>query len=119
MKPYSTQPALDHIASGNNVNVALNFPALGGGLDPLDGRSYILGGVAWSYNGAPVAGRLTIENGAGDIVFDIDIIAAGPNSILFEPKVRGSLNTALIITLFAGGAGVIGKLNAIGLHTQG
>jgi len=120
MKPFSTQPLPEHIGSAVNANVVLNLPALGGGIQPLDGRAYVLGGVAWSYSGgAPIGGRLTIENGAGDIVFDIDITAEGPDSIMFSPYLRGSLNTAFIITLFAAGGGVKGKVNAIGLHTQG
>jgi len=120
MRPDSTMPTVTDVSSAANANAVLNYPALGGGLDPLAGVAYVLGGLAWSYSGgAPAGGRLTVENGAGNIVFDIDITAEGPNFILFRPKLRGSKNIALIITLFAGGAGVTGKLNAIGLHTQG
>jgi hypothetical protein len=87
--------------------------------DHEGGIKHIITGLAWSYDIAPNGGRLTVEDGGGTIVFDIDITADGPGSIHFDPNVRGSENTDLICTLYSGGAGCTGKLNVLGHYTQG
>lgn len=76
------------------------------------GQRHHLVSVAWSYSAAPTGGRLTVEDGAGVFVFDVDITAAGPGSKDFLWPIRGEVNTAMVVTLAAGGAGVSGKLNA-------
>ena len=78
------------------------------------GVSNVLALVAWSYDNTPTAGSLTIEDGSGTTVFKVDITAAGPGFIPFDPPLKGTANTALIATLAAGGAGVSGIVN---LHT--
>jgi len=78
------------------------------------GVSNVLGMVAWSYDGDPTAGSLTIEDGSGTTVFKVDITAGGPGFFAFTPPLKGSANTALIATLAAGGAGISGIVN---LHT--
>lgn len=78
------------------------------------GQKHVIGGVAWSYNGAPTAGNLKIEDVAGTVVFSVDITSAGPGFIPFpQPLRQAAVNTALIITLSAGGAAVTGKVNAL------
>ena len=72
-------------------------------------RKHVIHSVEWSYSAAPTGGRLTIEDGAGTIIFDVDIIAGGPGGFSFTRA--GSPNKALIITLFSGGGVVVGKLN--------
>ena len=42
----------------------------------------------------------------------MDITAAGAGYVPFTPPKKGTANTALTITLAAGGAGVSGKVNA-------
>lgn len=75
--------------------------------------SHVITGVAWSYSAAPTNGRLTITD-AGNTVFDIDITAAGWGSITFPvPKVSAAVNTAMVVTLAAGGAGISGKVNIL------
>jgi len=76
-------------------------------------RSHVVSGVAWSYSGAPTGGNLKLEDGAGSTVFALDISTAGAGLIVFPRPRRGSPNTALIVTLAAGGAGVSGKLSVL------
>jgi hypothetical protein len=78
-------------------------------------RRHAVSGVAWSYSAAPTGGNLKIEDGSGTTVFSLDITAAGPGAFYFSPSPKvGSLNTALILTLAAGGSGVSGKLSVLG-----
>lgn len=89
-------PAADTVAS-------VAFPA-------EVGRRHVIGGIAWSYGGAPTGGNLRI-NDAGGIVFQVDIVAGGPSDVDFLPSMRFALGAAISITLAAGGGGVSGKLN--------
>jgi len=75
------------------------------------GISHVLGLAAWSYDGAPTAGSLTIEDGAGTTVFKVDITAAGPGYFPFVPGLKGTANAAMIATLAAGGGGVNGIIS--------
>lgn len=81
------------------------------------GRMHVLSGVAWSYDGDPTGGRLKIEDGAGNTVFDESITKGGPGEFFFDPPFQGSPNTDLVITLAAGGGTVVGKVNAIGRYS--
>lgn len=76
-------------------------------------RAHAVSGVAWSYSGTPTGGNLKLENGAGNTVFALDISSAGAGLIVFPHPKRGAPNTALIVTLAAGGAGVSGKLSVL------
>jgi hypothetical protein len=72
-------------------------------------------GVAWSYSGTPGAGaRIQIEDGSGTVIFSEDITSSGPGFFSFEEGLRGSVNTAMIVTLTSGGVGVTGKVNVVG-----
>lgn len=95
-----------------NTAAVVNYGAAGAGV------SHVITGVAWSYNAAPTGGRITIEDGAGVIVFRQDITAAGPGSILFPMPKRGAANTAMIVTLTAAGAAVTGKVSVLGHWTE-
>lgn len=81
--------------------------------DPV--RQHVLHHVHWSYGAAPAGGRLTVENGASNIVLDLDIIAGGPGGLSLH--IPSSPNTALIITLASGGGVVQGKLAAQAVST--
>lgn len=68
--------------------------------------------LQWSYDGAPTGGKLTVQDGAaGTVIWEQAITAGGPGGQ--DPDVVGSLNTALVVTLAAGGAGVTGRLAAV------
>lgn len=73
-------------------------------------RSHVLIWIGWSYSADPTGGKLTVENGVGTTVFEVDITKGDPGALFF-PDLPMSVNTALIVTLAAGGAGVLGKLN--------
>ena len=77
---------------------------------------YELFGVCWSYNAVPTNGRLTIMGGGFN--FDIDITADGPGFIPFPAPLHATDNTAIVVTLYAGGATVVGKLNVLGRGTE-
>lgn len=80
--------------------------------------AHIVSGIAWSYSAAPTGGNLKIEDGAGNTVFSIDITAAGPGYIYFEPAKKGTLNTAMIVTLASGAGSVVGKVSVINHWTE-
>lgn len=64
-----------------------------------------------SYSAAPTGGRLTITDNAVT-VFDLDITTAGPFTIPLPDGIQNlAVNTALVFTLAAGGAAVVGKIN--------
>ena len=75
---------------------------------------HVITGVAWSYvGGIPTGGNLTITD-AGATVFNIDIAEEGPGFFSFpSPKRSALVNTAMVITLAAGGAGITGKLSVL------
>lgn len=69
--------------------------------------------IAYSYSGGTVTGRLTIVIGSTTYL-DIDIVATGPGQIYFPKGLfDGAVtkNVAATVKLYAGGSGVVGKLN--------
>jgi len=81
-------------------------------------QHHVISGVAWSYDGTPTGGNLTITNDGND-VFKSDITAAGPGVINFDPPIRGDKNAALVATLAAGGGGVSGIVSVLGHWLEG
>lgn len=78
---------------------------------PGAGVRNVVGSVEWSYDAAPTAGALTIEDGAGNTVFKVDISLSGPGGFVwFVPK-RMTANTDTVVTLAAAGAAVSGIVN--------
>jgi hypothetical protein len=71
-------------------------------------RAHFVHHLQWSYNGSPSGGRLFITV-AGVTKFDVDVTTGGPGG--FGLELAGGTNEAVVVTLAAGGAGVIGKLN--------
>lgn len=102
------------IATVGDVNApAVNTPAVVT-YAATPGQSHYITGVAWSYyGGIPTGGNLQITD-AGAVVFDIDINEEGPGFFVFpSPKHSAVVNTAMVITLTAGGAAVTGKLSCL------
>jgi hypothetical protein len=99
-------------APAANTAAVVTYSAAGTGL------SHSLSGVAWSYSGDPTGGNLKIEDGSGTTVFSVDVTSKGPGFFLFPEPLRGAANTALIVTLAAGGSGVSGKVNVLGKRTE-
>jgi hypothetical protein len=83
------------------------------------GRAHVVSGIVWSYQGGdPTGGNLKIEDGAGVVVFNVDITTEGAGFFPFPVPKRGTKNTAYIITLAAGGASVVGKLSILNHWTE-
>jgi hypothetical protein len=90
------------IGTDTNANVALTLTA-------IEQLRHELNYVCWSYSAAPTGGRLVVTNN-GTTVFDVDITAGGPGALRL-PDIGSDKNAAMVITLYAGGASVVGKLN--------
>lgn len=84
------------------------------------GVRQVITGAAWSYSGGdPTGGNLKIEDVSGTTVFSMDITSQGAGLIAFpQPKKSAAVNTALIITLAAGGGGVTGKVSILNHWTE-
>lgn len=79
----------------------------------VTGKRHIISQVIWSYDTAPTGGALTIQDVSGTTIFSINISAAGPGFITFDPPICGAANnTAMIVTLASGAGAVVGKVNA-------
>lgn len=75
--------------------------------------AHVISGVAWSYDADPTGGSLTITDG-GSAIFKVAITNKGPGFIPFEVPKKATSNSALVITLAAGGSGITGVVNALG-----
>lgn len=74
-------------------------------------RAIVLSQIICGYSAAPAAGStLKVEDGSGTTVFNLPV-GAGPYQIDFIPPRMGTKNTAMIVTLSAGGGAVVGDLN--------
>lgn len=83
---------------------------------PANTRWELAGCILWSYSAAPTGGRLTVAGGGFGI--DVDIIAGGPGFIPFTIPQHATGDNAIVITLAAGGAGIVGKLNLLGVKVE-
>ena len=73
------------------------------------GKKVIVRQVVWSYSSAPTGGSLTITDGT-DTFFSIDITAAGPGQVTFDPPMALTVSTNGIITLADPQGSVVSKL---------
>lgn len=97
-----TYPTTADFATATHAATVVTYTAVANGRHCLDK-------VQFSYSAAPTGGRLTVEDGAGNVVKDLTITAAGPLSV--DLSMIGTPNTAMIITLADGGAAIVGKMN--------
>lgn len=100
-------------APAANTAAVVTIDAAGAGVCNVVGN-----GLAWSYSDDPTGGNLKIEDGAGNTVFSMDITSRGAGFIPLDVPLRGSPNTALVVTLAAGGAGISGKVNVLAHWTN-
>lgn len=107
-RPLGSQSALNTPAVNTNAVVTLTPPG---------GSRIVIDSIIYSYNAAPTGGRITIVDGA-TTVMDIDDTGAGQQALLQGTSGLASLaiDNAVVITLFAAGAAVTGKLFAM-FHT--
>ena len=75
-------------------------------------KSHRLTSLILSYDAGPTGGNVIVQDGATTIL-DVSIVAAGP-TVLRLPVggLKGTINTAMTITLAAAGAAVIGKISS-------
>jgi hypothetical protein len=88
-------------ASGVNANADVVLPAVAGTI-------YQIKYIMVSYSGVPTGGRVGVLSGAV-VVFDLDITQAGPILLPFT-MTEDVPGTAITVRLFAGGAGITGKV---------
>ena len=98
------------VGAGDKATAAVNTAVVITYAAKQYGR-HALASINLSYNAAPTGGNVKVEDGAGTTVFELDITAAGPCSIMFNNPMVLSENKAMLITLAAAGAAVTGKLN--------
>ena len=72
-------------------------------------RRHIIHKLIWSYSSDPTGGKIVATDG-GVSKCDFDITSKGAGSI--NLNLTGSVNSAIVITLTAGGAGITGKIYA-------
>jgi hypothetical protein len=89
--------------SAANAAAVITVPTPGAGL------SLQLNQLTFSYSAAPTNGLLTIQQG-GTTIHETAITSAGAGPTIAGYKLTA--NTALTITLSAGGAGVVGRVSA-------
>jgi parallel beta-helix repeat protein len=107
---YTRQTAFRHRLSavseaGLDITLVLQHNS------PEPARGVLQGAVMWSYSGDPTTGRLTIMGGGFGL--DYDIIVGGPDFVPFYAPIKAANSFPILITLHAGGAGIIGKLNLV------
>lgn len=96
----------NNTASATNAAATITYNAVAGKRHAIDGISFSLSADPAS----PVA--LTITD-AGNTVFQVDVLVRGPGFIPISGA-SATANTSLVISLGAGGSGVVGKISAIG-----
>lgn len=96
-----------HAVNGDNISLVLTIAAPGGNL--RNSFNYL----HWSYNGNPTNGTLTIVS--GDIIETMYVTSGGVGFLPFE-GVAFPENTAVTVTLSAGGTDVLGSLALIGVR---
>ena len=103
-QPSST-PA--HTTAVANTAVVRTYNAVVGQAHRLT-----VAGVSWSAAAATV-GLLTVQDGATTVLsVDVPLAVNAPYVVILPPGgIKGTINTALTVTLAAGGALSVGKLN--------
>jgi hypothetical protein len=101
----------DAAAPSSNAAAVVTYSA-------VVGQAHVVSAVGWSYSGTPTGGNIKIEDGSGNTVLSLDVTTGGAGVLKFDPYKRGTTNTALIVTLAAGGSGVSGKVSVFGHWTE-
>ena len=89
---------------GANTAAAVTLAA------PGAGEANIVWSIYYSYSASPTGGNLQITD-AGSTVFELDVPTTGPGVVRFDQGRKGDPNAAVVVTLAAGGTGVLGKVN--------
>lgn len=103
--PEATARFAQKLDASANADAVITIPA------DAD-EFWMLDSVGWSYDGDPTGGRLTVAIG-GTLLLDTDVTSGGPGLLEFRKpyyKTAETKNEAMVITLYAGGSGVTGKV---------
>lgn len=103
-------------ATGNTHSPSDNTAAIVT-IAAVSGKRHYLTGIHCSFDAAPAATTLKVENGAGTTVWEVDITSVGPMEFLFLSPMEMTVNTALVVTLGAGGSSVGGNV-AVSAYTD-
>lgn len=113
--PFATRdkivPVMAHPnghAEETNADAVLSYGS------PGETRCHVVAAIHGSYSGTPTGGAITIEanvNETDTVFFEQGISAGGSFSITFNPPKAFPAGAALIITLAAGGADIVGRVN--------
>lgn len=102
-------PARHHSPAANTAAV-VTFAA-----DP--GTKHVITKINWSYDAEPTSGLLTVSSG-GQTVFSQFITASGPGFHDFHEGLKGPANSAMVVTLSAGGTDVSGAVSVTGYRKE-
>ena len=92
-------------AEATNAAATVTLAAAGAGIP------WVLGSISWSLSTNPgTAVELTVTVG-GTEMLSFDVTQGGPGQLRWERGLRGADNAAMVISLAAGGTGVVGKVN--------
>lgn len=80
---------------------------------PTDGSRWVLSSVGFGYSATPTGGQLIIAWGSVSETYYI--AAAGPVVMSWSQAKRFPANTAVTITLKAGGSGIYGSVYPVGM----
>lgn len=83
---------------------------------PGSGKRTAFTGIWWSYSGTPTGGRIVLTVG-GNAIMDMDITAGGPG-FFPTPIHKGGDDEAVVLTLYAGGSGITGKVGFFSAWTE-
>lgn len=108
------QAAADRHLPAAATAAVVTYAAAGAGI------SHTIRGLVVSMDIAPAAPvNLKVEDASGTTVFSVDLpAAAGVHNIPFPCPIKGSANTAMIVTLASGAGSVVGKVNVLGHSTE-
>jgi hypothetical protein len=99
--------------AASNTNVVITLTAVAG-------KSHRLTFLAYDWSAAATSVQLTVEDGSGNTVLSFRTVTTATTVTAIPlpgSGIKGTPNTAMIITLTAGGSGVVGRLNIARITT--
>jgi hypothetical protein len=112
MKGSVTQASIESAESINITATAAANAAVASTIAAAANQAWVITRIQVSFTAAPAAAAALTVSFGGVNKFDIDLSAAGPYDFQFPSGLHGKTqNQAMVVTLAAGGAGVIGTIN--------
>jgi hypothetical protein len=99
----------------NNIETAqapaVNTAAVWTGAAQTDGSRWSISSILWSYSGTPTAGSIVIAWGSVSVTLYVTV--GGPGQFNFPIPLQLPSDTAVTVTLAAGGSGVTGTVYTV------